>query len=81
MNGLYVFIPCLFLFDESKGGEEQLTENATWYMEVAQKSQLLYYGFMSKNSVQVLAISLVQIVIIKLCCAKGICLHQTGGDC
>ena len=80
MNGLYVFIPCFILFDESKGGEEQ-PQKATWYMKVAQNSQLLYYGFMSKNSVQVLAASLIQIVIIKLCCAKGICLHQTGGDC
>jgi len=50
MNGLYVFfIPCFILFDESKGGEEQLTEKATWYMEVAQNSQLLNSGFMSKN--------------------------------
>ena len=60
------FLPCFILFDESKGGEEQFTENekATWYMKVAQNLQLLYYGFMSKNSVQVLVASLIQIVII-----------------
>ena len=65
MNGLYVFIPCFILFDESKGGEEQLTENekATWYMKVAQNLQLLYYGFMSKNSVQVLVASLIHVII------------------
>ena len=81
MNGLYVFIPCFILFDESKRGEEQLTEKATWYMGVAQNSQLLNSSFMSKNSVQVLAVSLIQIVTIKLCCAKGIGLQQIGGDC
>jgi len=46
-------------------------KKATWYMEVAQNSQLLNSGFMSKNFVQVLAVSLIQVVIIKTMLCKG----------
>ena len=71
------FIPCLILFDESKGGEEQRNSSQRlrfWLKLQGGSTKLTHCNILVlflNAVVQVLAVSTVQVLIIKVCKAKG----------